>query len=143
MGNSLACIEDPDGDNNSFLSFVVGKGKRKEDTSTPLKLGGTTKIQILWEFQRFDPALGWGAGKNFETNDPGRWATEDETSFGDTLASVAPVIPDGYKVDINWAIVVKKKIRKMKRSEGGDVDDTGITDRFGWHYAKAFNSRKW
>eukprot|EP01041_Mallomonas_annulata_P005567 gene5567-11203_t len=101
------------------------------------------KHQILWEFQRYNSILGWGGCNNFESGDPGRWTTEKEDVFGDTLASVAPPIPEGYRVEQNWSIVVRKRIRKMQSSEGGEIDQTGITDRFGWHYAQTFKSKAW
>eukprot|EP00602_Paraphysomonas_sp_CaronLab_P004089 CAMPEP_0185023762 /NCGR_PEP_ID=MMETSP1103-20130426/6392_1 /TAXON_ID=36769 /ORGANISM="Paraphysomonas bandaiensis, Strain Caron Lab Isolate" /LENGTH=128 /DNA_ID=CAMNT_0027556503 /DNA_START=168 /DNA_END=551 /DNA_ORIENTATION=- len=98
--------------------------------------------QLLWEFQRFKKSIGWGAGQNFDPNDPGRYASHDMKIYGDTLQSVAPPVPPNYRVDQGWTIVVQKRIVKSKNG-AGNVDETGITDRFGWHYAKAFNSDKW
>eukprot|EP00607_Mallomonas_marina_P011214 CAMPEP_0182424786 /NCGR_PEP_ID=MMETSP1167-20130531/11052_1 /TAXON_ID=2988 /ORGANISM="Mallomonas Sp, Strain CCMP3275" /LENGTH=119 /DNA_ID=CAMNT_0024604871 /DNA_START=361 /DNA_END=721 /DNA_ORIENTATION=+ len=84
--------------------------------------------QLLWEFQRFNKELGWGGLQNFETGDLGRWSNESEDVFGETLASVAPPVPTGYSIEQNWSIVVKKRIRHVKKCDGGDVDETGITD---------------
>lgn len=44
--------------------------------------------QFLWEYQRYKPGLGWAASENFEVDDPGRYATHDESSFGETLQVV-------------------------------------------------------
>lgn len=46
---------------------------------------GASEQQLVWEYQRYKPDIGWAAGENFETSDPGRYATYDESIFGETL----------------------------------------------------------
>jgi hypothetical protein len=99
--------------------------------------------QLVWEFQRYQPNIGWAAGENFENSDPGRYASYNRKTFGDTLQSVAPEVPPGFKVDLNWRIVVQKRIKSKSLSEGGNIDETGITDKFGWHYSNSFFAAKW
>ena len=94
--------------------------------------------QIIWEYQRYIPSIGWGAGSNLLETDPGRWATHRRDRFGDTLQSVAPQIPAGYRVDLGWAIVVQKR----KQKPNAPVK-TSITDLFGWHYSNSFDSTSW
>lgn len=138
MGNTIAaCINNSESE--THMHNVINL------PSPSLKSGpdGNTYIQLLWEFQRFSKDLGWGGTKNFEPTDLGRWSNESEKIFGETLASVAPLVPPGYCIEQNWSIVVKKRIRQVKNADGGDVDETGITDRFGWHYCNSFTSRSW
>ncbi len=137
MGNSFTCVVFQDEDKKTNINSNEMKIDRVEEGKS------YQIIQILWEFQRYNPTMGWGGTNNFETGDPGRWATENEETYGDSLTSVAPLVPDEYVIEQNWTIVVKKRVKKKKKSEGGDVDETGITDRFGWHYGKSFKTKTW
>jgi hypothetical protein len=117
--------------------------------------------QLLWEYQRYKPGLGWAASENFESSDPGRYASHDGTHFGDTLQvlfydyeaqvvilyycqfqSVAPPVPRGYKVDEGWAVVIQRRVSKRKDGVGL-IDETCISDKFGWLYSDSFRSLRW
>lgn len=135
MGNTwdtFACIE---GDSEVPIDMSAIK-----DTS---KSGAQSIEQYIWEFQRYQKSTGWGAGQNFEANDPGRYASFDRCRYGDSFQSVMPDIPDGYRIDLSWAIVIKKRRNRRPNEEGGDVDSTEITDRFGWHYGRSFSTKSW
>jgi hypothetical protein len=96
--------------------------------------------QIVWEFQRYNDATGWGGSKeNLLPSDPGRWSTASKNRFGDSLLSVSPPIPPGYCVDLGWAIVVQKPRAGVPMYQY----QPGVTDIFGWHYAPAFDSKVW
>jgi hypothetical protein len=45
----------------------------------------SANVQIIWEFQRYQKGVGWGAGDNFNSNDPGRFSSYDRKIFGNTL----------------------------------------------------------
>ena len=141
MGSTLACIEEEDGFDFFGISGHRDVIERVKENGDTLKTDLNT--QIVWEFQRFHSLYGWGAGSNFEPGDPGRWSSHDMKKFGETLDEVAPEIPPGFKIELNWAIVIHKRSKKMKNEDGGDIDATGITDRFGWHYSTDFYSRTW
>lgn len=137
MGNNesnlFVCFEDNTSDENTELNASDGEvqGDNVEDD------------QLVWEFQRFQPNTGWAAGGNFNSADPGRYASYNRKIFGESLQTVAPIVPPGYNVDQNWKIVIQKRVRKIKLADGGDVDETGITDKFGWHYGDSFLSSNW
>mmetsp|Transcript_2827 Transcript_2827/g.2987 ORF Transcript_2827/g.2987 Transcript_2827/m.2987 type:complete len:173 (-) Transcript_2827:68-586(-) len=139
MGNSITACIDTESDNTKLSIINISP----TPDSTKSENNNGTMSQLLWEFQRFNKELGWGGLQNFETGDLGRWSNESEDVFGETLASVAPPVPTGYSIEQNWSIVVKKRIRHVKKCDGGDVDETGITDRFGWHYCQSFKSNAW
>jgi hypothetical protein len=58
------------------------------------------------------------------------------------VKSVDPGVPPGFKVDLGWSVAFHKKVSKYKQGVGY-VDQTSISDRFGWHYAKSFSAEKW
>ena len=129
MGNSdslswsaFSCFEDQSDSLNDDMDFDMRNNTQ----------------QIIWEFQRFNPETGWGAGNNLMPDDPGRWATQTKDKFGDTLQSVAPPVPPNYRVDLGWAIVVQKR----KHRSSGPVK-ASITDLFGWHYSNSFFASTW
>lgn len=97
---------------------------------------------VIWEFQRYHPAIGWGAGGNLLPKDPGRWANHRRDIFGDTLQGVAPAIPEGYRVDLGWAIVVQRRKYKANIAPQENAK-ASITDCFGWHYSNSFEARSW
>jgi hypothetical protein len=112
-------------------------------------------IQIIWEFQRYQKGVGWGAGDHFDRGDPGRFSSFDRKVFGNTLQviifsylsssetqSVDPGVPPGFKVDLGWSVVFHKKVSEYKQGIGY-IDETSISDRFGWYYAKSFSADKW
>lgn len=98
---------------------------------------------IIWEFQRYHPATGWGAGGNLLPTDPGRWANHKRDVFEDTLQGVAPPIPVGYRVDLGWAIVVQRRKYSKPSTTPQSNAKASITDCFGWHYSNSFDSRAW
>lgn len=103
-----------------------------------------TRRQIVWEFQRYNEGTGWGGSReNLLPSDPGRWATATKERFGDSLVSVAPVIPPGYCVDMGWAIVIQRARKAGAPGTPNATKQPGITDLFGWHYAPAFDSMVW
>jgi hypothetical protein len=111
-------------------------------------------VQCIWEFQRYKNGVGWGAGDNFEGGDPGRFSSFDQKAFGNTLQvmlliilsssekSVDPGVPQGFKIDLGWSVVFHKKVSDYKKGIGY-IDETSISDRFGWYYAKSFAADKW
>jgi hypothetical protein len=135
---------------NSFTSCVIDECFVEED----IEVVDTHHIdetnirrQIVWEFQRYNDATGWGGSKeNLLPSDPGRWSTASKSKFGESLVSVAPLIPPGYCVDLGWAIVVQKP-RAVGPGAGSHSPQPqlqpGVTDMFGWHYAPAFDSKVW
>ena len=135
MGNTwdaFACVEADD----STSDLCVLQGGMQSDCSTVTE-------QYVWEFQRYQKNTGWGAGQNFEANDPGRYANFDRSKYGDSFQSVMPVVPEGLRIDQSWAIVVKKRRNRRSNEQGGDIDSTDITDRFGWHYGRTFSTKTW
>ena len=114
--------EDEDSGGLSCVSLQAGAG----GVSTLYDVEANAGRQIVWEYQRFLPGLGWGAA-NFEH--PGdlplcatanvRFATMGHERFGDSMASVAPPVPPGWAVDLSWSIVVPRRIRKRGGRGGG------------------------
>jgi hypothetical protein len=67
-GDWAACIENMDRD----YHFA----EEEEESSN---------VQIIWEFQRYQKGVGWGAGDYLNSNDPGRFSSYDRKFFGNTL----------------------------------------------------------
>jgi len=146
----FSCLTDDGGAEGGGVSCLTLQPGSGGTVSTLYDVEANAGRQIVWEYQRFLPGLGWGAA-NFE--DPGdlplsaatnvRFATVDHERFGDSMAAVAPEIPPGWAVDLTWSIVVQRRIRKRAGRGGGDVDETGMSDRFGWHYGRHIRDDKW
>ena len=69
------------GNNTSFgltLSCI-------ENFEMEQELEESTTIQLIWEYQRFQEGLGWGAGPHLLSEDPGRFSSYDRKIFGSTL----------------------------------------------------------
>lgn len=142
----LSCMTaDDDTDVDSFSCVALQEGREKVNTLYDVKANNGR--QIVWEYQRYDSDLGWGSANFIDSDFPltskVRFATYDHSHFGDSIQSVAPPIPPGWKVDMSWAIVVQKRIRKRGKRGGGDVDETKMSDRFGWHYGNDLHGDKW
>lgn len=136
MGNSP--------DKGLFSCAMETQADSSEDDDEELEKPKFTGYeQIVWEFQRYKENIGWGAGNNFEPNDPGRYSNYYGTLWGDTLESVSPSIPREYKIDLDWKIVVEKRIKERSSADGGNIDQTSIIDRFGWRYADSFKAEEW
>lgn len=146
----LSCITDePWGEEVGNLNCIASSLNGDDKVNTLYDVKAHVGRQIVWEYQRFHPILGWGAA-NFEhpadlpldaaTNV--RFASVDHEKFGDSIQSVAPPLPKGWKVDISWTIVVQRRTRK-RGGRGGDVDETALSDKFGWRYANRFTDDIW
>ena len=142
MGN-IDSNADPDAGWANFNCFTDDGDDGMITDSSISEINNVNLIQhVVWEFQRYHPATGWGAGGNLLPTDPGRWANHKRDRFEDTLQGVAPPIPEGYRVDLGWAIVVQK--RKYKKNVPAQSSaKTSITDCFGWHYASTFDAKSW
>ena len=124
----------------NFTCFTDGTEDDVINDSSIIEINNDKMIHhIVWEFQRYQPSTGWGAGKNLLPTDPGRWANHKRDKFKDSLEDIAPPIPHGYCVDLGWAIVVQK--RKYKPNT--KITKLSITDRFGWHYSSSFEATSW
>ena len=112
-----------DDDDGNFSCISVGPDDAGA-VSTLYDVEADAGRQIVWEYQRYSPQFGWGAG-NFD--DPGdlplnaatnvRFASHHLEKFGDSIQSVAPLIPAGWQVDLTWTIVVQR--RRKRRGRGG------------------------
>jgi hypothetical protein len=122
----FSCIDDSGGEQGGAMSCMsLPPGS---SVSTLYDVEANAGRQIVWEYQRFQPGLGWGAA-NFE--DPKdlplsaannvRFATLDHEYFGDSMAAVAPPVPAGWTVDLSWSIVIQRRIRKRGGRGGGYV----------------------
>ena len=127
---SFNCFTD-DGEDSSITDNSIAEINNEEMVQ-----------HIIWEFQRYHPATGWGAGKNLLPTDPGRYASHKRDVYASSLQELAPPIPGGYRVDLGWAIVVQKRKYKPNATVE-EVAKSSITDCFGWHYANSFDARSW
>jgi hypothetical protein len=123
-------VKGSSGDSNMFSCLTFEKDEEGAggggSVSTLYDVQANTGRQIVWEYQRFHPSLGWGAA-NFQ--DPGdlplcaatnvRFATQSLEEFGDSMQSVAPPLPPGWQVDLSWAIVVQRRTRRRGGRGGG------------------------
>ena len=88
----------------------------------------TIAIHEAFEFQRFEPIVGWGNDSpgHLLPTDPGRWCSGNGKKWSLKFDDVVPEIPAGFQITSPWAVYI------------GDETDEG-----GWEYAVDFNSHSW
>jgi hypothetical protein len=99
-----------------------------EVCSIPAEIARTMDTYSAFEYQRFEPIVGWGhdlPGHLLPT-DPGRWASGDGKKWGLKFDDVVPQMPEGYEETAPWSVWF---------GEENDAD--------GWEYGVDFGSHNW
>lgn len=101
---------------------------------TTLFYAKTTKMEAVFEYQRWQPGIEWGSGKHsLLRTDPGRWSSIDGKKFGadinEVSTNVSPSTGDSNRS--NWTVTKPWFVVSTEY------------DQDGWQYATDFKSVLW
>ncbi len=116
MGNTICvCLESSD---NKECDYII-------PPSSSGHLLGTEIDNYAYEYQHYTET-GWNAlalaGR--------RYSTLDLLVFADSLQGTVAPPPPGFMLDQGWHVVVKRKVRLRDATQGGNIDETGISERY-------------
>ena len=109
---------------NPANGSVVGDVDINVQVMTPYE-ARKLHLHSAYEYERWQPVVGWGNYKHFLPSDPGRWSTSDGKRFSDKVEDVVPMDDHVWKVSKNWYTV----------AHDGDGD--------GWYYSVNFKTLTW
>lgn len=94
----------------------------------PAKRARTMETYTAYEFERFEPIVGWGHDSpgHLLPTDPGRYCSGDGKQWSLKFDDVVPQLPPGFMERTPWSVFL-----------GGESDTSG------WEYGVDFNSHSW
>lgn len=96
--------------------------------SMPAGRAKTMETHTAYEFERFEPIVGWGHDSpgHLLPTDPGRWCSGDGKKWSLQFDEVVPELRAGFTVSTPWSVFM-----------GEEMDTSG------WEYGVDFNSHSW